>query len=108
MLNSADRTYPGTVNGGPFEDIGATLMSAQFCVAMALKQRGATLAGLREFDDPELMRLVGVTEVVGEDGIPNLGARVELTTVDGRELKGELIPDDSTYGWDWDGVVANL
>jgi 2-methylcitrate dehydratase PrpD len=108
VLNSADRTYPGTVNPGPFQDIGATLMSAQFCVAMALKGRGATLAGLREFDDPELMRLVSVTDVVGEDGIPNLGTRVELTTVDGRELKGELIPDDSTYGWDWDGVVANL
>jgi hypothetical protein len=54
------------------------------------------------------MRLVSVTEVVGEDGVPNLGTRVEVTTVDGRELTGELIPDDSTYGWDWDGVVANL
>jgi 2-methylcitrate dehydratase PrpD len=108
VLNSADRTYPGTVNAGPFGDIGATLMSAQFCVAMALKERNATLGGLREFDDPALMRLVGVTEVLGEDAIPSLGARVELSTADGRELSGELIPDDSTYGWDWDGVVANL
>ena len=55
-------------------------MSAQYCVAMALKQRAATLDGLREFDDPAMMRLVGVTEVLGEDAIPNLGARVELTT----------------------------
>lgn len=108
VLNSADRTYPGTVNAGPFHDIGATLMSAQFCVAMALKDRGATLTGLRQFEDPALMRLVGITDVVGEDGIPNLGARVELTTADGRELSGELIPDEATYGWDWAGVVANL
>lgn len=108
VLNSADRTYPGTVNPGPFKDIGATLMSAQFCVAMALKERSATLAGLRAFDDPELMRLVGVTEVLGEDDMPNLGARVELRTTDGRELGGELIPDASTYGWGWDAVVANL
>jgi 2-methylcitrate dehydratase PrpD len=107
-LNSADRTYPGTVNPGPFDDIGATLMSAQFCVAMALKHRTATLAGLREFDDPELMRLVGVTDVAGDDEIPNLGARVRLTTTDGATFGGELIPDDSTYGWDWDGVVTNL
>jgi 2-methylcitrate dehydratase PrpD len=107
-LNSADRTYPGTVNGGPFDDIGATLMSAQFCVAMALKHRTATLAGLREFDDPELMRLVGVTEVVGDDAIPNLGARLRLTTSDGQTFSGELLPDASTYGWDWDGVVSNL
>jgi hypothetical protein len=108
FLNSADRTYPGTVNSGPFCDIGATLMSAQYCVAMALKNRGATLAGLREFDDTAIMRLVGLTEIVGEDAVPNLGARVEISTADGRELSGELIPDDSTYGWDWPGVVANL
>ena len=107
-LNSADRTYPGTVNAGPFDDIGATLMSAQFCVAMALKDRSATLAGLREFDDPELMRLVGVTEVAGDDAIPNLGARLRLTTNEGETFSGELIPVASTYGWDWDGVVANL
>lgn len=107
-LNSADRTYPGTVNAGPFDDIGATLMSAQFCVAMALKERSATLSGLHEFDDPELMRLVGVTEVAGDDAIPNLGARLRLTTSDGQTFSGELIPDASTYGWDWDGVVSNL
>jgi 2-methylcitrate dehydratase PrpD len=107
-LNSADRTYPGTVNAGPFDDIGATLMSAQFCVAMALKHRSATLSGLREFDDPELMRLVGVTEVAGDDLLPNLAARLRLTTSDGATFSGELIPDASTYGWDWDGVVANL
>lgn len=107
-LNSADRTYPGTVNAGPFDDIGATLMSAQFCVAMALKSRTATLTGLREFDDPELMRLVGVTEVAGDDAIPNLGARLRLTTSDGQTFSGELLPDASTYGWDWDGVISNL
>lgn len=108
VLNSADRTYPGTVNPGPFGDIAATLMSAQYCVAMALRDRTATLQGLRAFDDPELMRLVAATDVVGDDAVPNLGARVELTTVDGERLSGELIPDDSTYGWDWDGVVSNL
>jgi 2-methylcitrate dehydratase PrpD len=108
VLNSADRTYPGTVNAGPFNDVAATLMSAQYCVAMALATRSATLAGLREFDDPTLMRLVAETNVLGDDRIPNLGARLELTLTDGRKLSGELMPDDSTYGWDWDGVVANI
>jgi len=108
VINSADRTYPGTVNAGPFGDIGATLMSAQFCVAMALRSRSATLAGLREFDDPTILRLVGMTEVLGEDTIPSLGARIELDLVDGRCLSKTLVPDASTYGWDWCGVVANL
>lgn len=108
VLNSADRTYPGTVNAGPFGDIGATLMSAQYCVAMALKLRSATLAGLREFEDPEILRLVELTEVLGEDAIPNLGARIELDLADGRTVTRTLVPDASTYGWDWCGVVANL
>jgi hypothetical protein len=108
VLNDADRTYPGTVNEGPFGDIAATLMSAQYCVAMALRDRGATLEGLRAFDDPELMRLVGVTEVIGDPSVPNLGARLELTLSDGRSLSGSLVPDASTYGWGWEGVVANL
>lgn len=108
VLNSADRTYPGTVNEGPFGDIGATLMSAQYCVAMALKSRSATLAGLREFEDPTILRLVGLTEVLGEDTIPNLGARIELDLADGRSLSKVLVPDAATYGWDWCGVVVNL
>src|SRR4051812_32491901 len=106
-LNPADRTYPGTVNDGPFNDVGASLMSAQFCVAMALKHRGATLAALHEFDDPVVLRLVGMTEVLGDERLPNLGARVEVTA-QGETLAGELVPTAETYGWDWDGVCANL
>jgi 2-methylcitrate dehydratase PrpD len=108
VLNAADRSYPGTVNAGPFGDVGATLMSAQFCVSMALARRSATLEGLHAFDDPAILGLVERTDVVGEDAVPNLGARVEISTVDGRELSGELVPVDATYGWDWDGVRANV
>jgi 2-methylcitrate dehydratase PrpD len=108
FLNPADRSYPGTVNDGPFNDVGASLMSAQFCVAMALKHRAATLTGLREFEDPAILRLVGVTEVLPDEALPNLGARVEITTSAGQTYAGDLVPDASTYGWDWDGVVANI
>jgi 2-methylcitrate dehydratase PrpD len=106
-LNPADRSYPGTVNEGPFGDVAATLMSAQFCVAMALTDRTATLAGLRRFDDPELVRLVSVTEVIGDDDLPSLAGRVEVDLPSGT-VSGELIPDEETYGWDWQGVLANV
>jgi 2-methylcitrate dehydratase PrpD len=107
FLNPADHTYPGTVNPGPYNDIAATLMSAEYCVAMALTQRSATLEGLRGFDDPTLMRLVAATDVIADPAVPQLGGRVRVRLADQRELAGELIPDASTYGWDWDGVVAN-
>jgi 2-methylcitrate dehydratase PrpD len=107
-LNPADRTYPGTVNDGPFGDIAASLMSAQFCVAMAIKDRAATLAGLRELDDPALMRLVHATDVLGDEALPPLAARVEIDLAGGDTLAGELVPTAETYGWDWDGVLANV
>ena len=74
-LNSADFSYPGTVNEGPYADVGATLMSAHFCVAMALRKRTATLRGLSELNDPEQLSLI---------------ARIEV------------LPDDGTYNWSWE------
>jgi 2-methylcitrate dehydratase PrpD len=107
-LNPDDREYPGTVNAGPFGDVAATLMSAQFCVAMALTDRAATLAGLRRFDDPGLGRLVSVTEILGDGELPSLAGRVEVDLASAGTISGELIPDEETYGWDWQGVLANV
>lgn len=106
-LNPDDRSYPGTVNPGPYRDVGATLMSAQYCVAMALRDRTATMQGLRHFDDPELLALVARTDVLPDDALPLLATRLEIDTVDGRAIVREVIPDDATFGWTWDGVVAN-
>ena len=107
LLNPVDRAYPGTLNWGPFEDVGASLMSAPFCVAMAIKDREATLAGLHRTDDPVIRELVARTEVIADERLPPLASRIELTTTTGERHVRELIPDDTTYGWDWDGVLKN-
>jgi len=107
LLNPADRSYPGTLNWGPFRDVGASLMSAPFCVAMAVKHRAATLEGLHETEDPVIRELVARTEVIGDERLPTLAARIELTTTTGQRHVRELIPDGDTYGWDWEGVRAN-
>jgi 2-methylcitrate dehydratase PrpD len=107
LLNPVDRAYPGTLNWGPFDDVGASLMSAPFCVAMAIKDRDATLAGLHNTDDPVMRELVARTEVLADERLPELASRIELTTTTGERHVRELIPDDSTYGWDWDGVLTN-
>jgi 2-methylcitrate dehydratase PrpD len=107
LLNPVDRAYPGTLNWGPFEDVGASLMSAPFCVAMAIKDRDATLAGLHRTDDAVVRELVARTEVIADERLPPLASRIELTTTTGARHVRELIPDDTTYGWDWDGVLKN-
>ncbi|MCW3010952.1 MAG: MmgE/PrpD family protein, partial [Solirubrobacterales bacterium] len=108
FLNPADRSYPGTVNPGPFGDVGATLMSAEYCVAMALKHRTATLAGLHEFVDPVIAALGAAPEVVGAARLPNRGARGAITTSAGAVHAGSLVPSAETYGWNWDGILANI
>jgi 2-methylcitrate dehydratase PrpD len=107
LLNPVDRAYPGTLNWGPFADVGASLMSAPFRVAMAIKDRDATLAGLHRTDDPVTRELVARTEVLADERLPPLASRIELTTTTGARHVRELIPDDTTYGWDWDGVLKN-
>ncbi len=74
---------------------------------MGLSDRTATMAGLRRFEDPTLMDLVRRIDVLDEERLPVLASRLELETVDGRQLEAEFVPDDSTYGWDWDGVLRN-
>jgi 2-methylcitrate dehydratase PrpD len=105
-LNPADRLYPGTLNAGPFVDVGGSLMSAQFCVAMALRHRTATLAGLAELDDDELNGVIERIEVLPDEGLPVLSARIQIECRDDRSLEDELIPDEHTYNWDWDDVSA--
>lgn len=107
FLNPQDRSYPGTLNAGPFRDVGATLMSAAFCVATALEDRAVRLASLRAFDDPALLALVARTTVAPDPDLPTLAARVEVDRRDGTTLVHEVRPDDATYGWDWDGALDN-
>jgi hypothetical protein len=54
-----------------------------------------------------MRELVARTEVLADERLPELAARIELTTTTGARHVRELIPDDTTYGWDWDGVLAN-
>lgn len=107
-LNPADRSYPGTLNAGPFLDVGGTLMSAPFCVAMALRDRRATLRGLARFDDSEMLELIARIEILPDEGLPVLSARVEIMTTDGRKVGDELIPDASTYNWSWDETATRV
>jgi 2-methylcitrate dehydratase PrpD len=105
-LNPADRAYPGTLNRGPFRDIAATLMSAPYCVAMAIKHRSATLSTLRDFDDPAIAALIERTAINADEALPPLAARIDVKTRDGRRYMEELVPDESTFQAGWEPAVA--
>lgn len=106
-LNPVDRSYPGTLNEGPFEDVGATLMSAPFCVAIALQHRTATLAGLTAYADETTRALVERTTVLADESLPTLASRLEITTTRGETHTRQLEPEASHWGWEWDRVASN-
>jgi 2-methylcitrate dehydratase PrpD len=105
-LNPTDRANPGTLNRGPFDGVASTLMSAPYCVAMALVQRSATLSGLHAFEDPAIARLVTLVEVSPDERLASLGARLELDLVDGRTLAAEASADTAALAGDWRTALA--
>lgn len=90
-LNPYEAQYPGTDSVGPFTDQGGTLMSGQFCMAMALAERSARLPTLFRFDDPVLGALTRRCRIVAEPAMPPLSSRLTVRTVDGRALRRETM-----------------
>jgi hypothetical protein len=90
-LNPYEARYPGTDSVGPFTDQGGTLMSGQFCMALALAERKAALATLFRFDDPVLGALTKRCRIVADASVKPLSSRLTVRTVDGRSFTRETV-----------------
>ncbi|WP_242888406.1 MmgE/PrpD family protein [Actinomadura litoris] len=98
-LPSDDAAYPGVDAHGPFRDVGGTLMSLPYCLAVALREGGIELDDLYGWDDPALMDLVRRVRVVPAD-VPRGACRITVQTrADGTRV-AEHAPDPSTFDWD--------
>lgn len=94
-----EATYPGVDAHGPFHDVGGTLMSAPYCVAVAIQGRTIDLADLKRYDDASLMGLVRRIRVVADDELPGGSCRIKIQTPRD-ELSAEYFSDTSTFNWD--------
>lgn len=95
-LPPVEAAVPGTDSHGPYAGVGATLMSAQFCLAMALTRRGADLQRLQ---DPDLQPLIDRSSVVPDAGLPTRGFVLEVDCADGRTLRRESQPEGEPFNW---------
>jgi 2-methylcitrate dehydratase PrpD len=98
-LSPAEAAYPGTEEQGPFEDVGGSLMSAPYCLAVAIRKRSVSLGDLRDFKDESLMALVRRVTVVADPSLPGNSCRLTVRTRDG-ELWEESISTPATFNWD--------
>ncbi|RHW28377.1 hypothetical protein D0Z08_05265 [Nocardioides immobilis] len=105
-LTPAEAQYPGTDGVPPFEDAGAALMSAPYCVATALTRGGVTVDDLFRSAEPERIDTTRRVRVVAD---PHLAPRqfvLEVTWTDGRWVR--LVGDGSTAAWGRDDLSASL
>ncbi|MBI4591069.1 MAG: MmgE/PrpD family protein [Candidatus Rokubacteria bacterium] len=105
-LSPYEATYPGINGLGPFSDQGGTLMSAQYCMALALIDRKATLDGLFRFDDPTIRELSKRVRVVSDESLAPLCSRLSVRTVDGRLLTAETVATPTTHRFTFDEDAA--
>lgn len=86
-MNSYETSYAGMDSKGPFKTQTAHTMSIPYCVALTLV-RGApfTTRPLNIFDDEDVYALVRKVDLVTDDDIPNLSARIEVMRKDGSTM----------------------
>lgn len=107
-LCPAEAAYPGTDAVGPFADIGATLMSAQFCMALAFSQGRVRGDDLRRLNDPLIQPLAQRTSVVPDS---SLGARsfvIEVDLANGQTLRHYQETVGEPFNWNREEVCNNL
>ena len=107
-LPSAEAAYPGTDSKGPFTDIGATLMSTQFCLAVALTQRKLIGTDLKRFNDPSLKTLIDKTEVHANPGLQPRSFVLELDLADGQTVTRRFTPTGQPFNWERAEVKSQL
>ncbi len=94
-VSAAALGYPGCNATGPFERILQAKMSIQYCVAATLIRGAIEEANYRLLNDPEVLRLIGVTTL--EEGpdftraYPGVqGTEISVTLRNGRTLRRRL------------------
>lgn len=107
-LAPAEAAYPGTDAPGPFTDIGGTLMSAQFCLSLALAERRVKGEDLRRLDDPRLRPLIARTRVIADESLVTRSFILEIDRADGSTLRHVSPVEGEPFNWDRDEVASNV
>lgn len=107
-LNPAEAAYPGTDCTGPFIDTGGTLMSAQFCLAVALSQQAVKGTDLQRFDDPLLQPLIQRTTVKSDAALGVRSFLLEVDLANGETLRHASHAQGEPFNWTHAEVMRNL
>jgi 2-methylcitrate dehydratase PrpD len=85
-VNPYEYYYAGMAARGPFDSVGATLMSTPFCVALTFVDGQAALEGLYRFDDSNIKDLVEKIEHMPDESIGTYCCAITVETTDGQSF----------------------
>lgn len=108
ILSVSEAEYPGTDSTGPFRGVGATLMSAQFCLAVALVEGHVVATDLTRFDDASLQSIVNRVRVIADADLPARSFHLQLDLVGGGTVEHFFAGGNESCNWNRDEVVAQL
>ena len=107
-LSRAEAEYPGTDCKGPFIGVAGTLMSAQFCLALALSQGYIRGSDMLRFSDSTLKDLIDRIEVHALEEMELQSFKIEVDLHDGRRIEKFSNSNAKDLNWNRDQVVENL
>lgn len=106
-LTPAEAAYPGTDGVAPFDDAGAALMSAGYCLAVGLTEGTVTAADLFRSHEAALGELANRIEVIPDASLSQRQFVLEVEYEGGRIERVEHSGGED-YNWDLKGLRGNL
>lgn len=106
-LSPPEATYPGVDNRGPFTSVVGTLMSVQYCLAVAVRKRALQLADLRDLEGSSLMSLIRRIQVLPDQRVPRNSCYITVRAR-GSEMSTEYTNTSATFNWDRDETIGQL
>ncbi|AEA24296.1 MmgE/PrpD family protein [Pseudonocardia dioxanivorans CB1190] len=107
-LSPGEAAYPGTDSVGPFRGAGDALMSAQFCLAVALEKGTVTASDLLRTDDAGLLELARRIAVVPDPALASRSFRLEIDLRDGGRVEHVGEDGAADFNWDREGLLAQI
>jgi 2-methylcitrate dehydratase PrpD len=107
-LPTSEAAYPGTDYAGPFYDVGNALMSAQYCLAVALLKRSFQSEDLLNREDAALLKLVQQINVIPDETLKPRSFILEIDTKNGKTLTKVSSSSEDEFDWNRNEEIAHL
>jgi len=98
-VNPYEYNYAGMNYRGPFNSVGATLMSTPYCLAVAGVDKEVTLKGISQFTNQKILSLIDRIDHIPDEKIPRWSCMIEVLMKNGKKLKKDMIIGPEYYNF---------